>query len=221
MSDFDFEPIPGLPAYLPKGERLLWQGAPDWRHLSRSAFHARKIAIYFAILAVWSAATALTDARPILDAAGSALWLLGLGSAAVALAALLGWLTAKTTVYTITSRRLVMRIGIALPMTLNIPFSRIESAALKSAAGGRGDIAVTLLRPERIAFLVLWPHARPWKLGRPQPMLRALPNADRVAATLAGALAACLETAEQDAAATKAAPDCPTPAEQALAAAAS
>ena len=31
--DVDFEPVPGLPAPLPAGETLLWQGAPDWRDL--------------------------------------------------------------------------------------------------------------------------------------------------------------------------------------------
>jgi hypothetical protein len=29
----------------------------------------------------------------------------------------------------------------------------------------------------RIAYLHLWPHARPWKLAAPQPMLRCLPDA--------------------------------------------
>ncbi|MEM9764435.1 MAG: PH domain-containing protein, partial [Pseudomonadota bacterium] len=28
--DFRSEPVRGLPALLPKGERILWQGAPSW-----------------------------------------------------------------------------------------------------------------------------------------------------------------------------------------------
>jgi hypothetical protein len=32
---------------------------------------------------------------------------------------------------------------------------------------------------KRIAYLHLWPHARPWQLKRPQPLLRALPDAAR------------------------------------------
>ena len=51
--DFAFEPIRGLPDHLPKGERLLWQGAPDWRLLAIQAFHVRKVAIYFALIAAW------------------------------------------------------------------------------------------------------------------------------------------------------------------------
>ena len=33
--DFNFEPQPGLPAPLPQGEDLLWQGSPDARLLAR------------------------------------------------------------------------------------------------------------------------------------------------------------------------------------------
>jgi hypothetical protein len=31
QDDFAGEPIPGLPADLPEGEKLLWQGSPGWR----------------------------------------------------------------------------------------------------------------------------------------------------------------------------------------------
>ena len=49
--DFDFEPVRGLPQLLPKGERMLWQGAPRWQDLAVHAFHARKVIWYFAALA--------------------------------------------------------------------------------------------------------------------------------------------------------------------------
>ena len=54
MTEHDNEPIPGLPAMLPPGERILWQGAPDWRVLARTAFHTRLVAGYFALLALWA-----------------------------------------------------------------------------------------------------------------------------------------------------------------------
>ena len=34
MSEFDTEPVPGLPEQLPEGERLRWQGAPKWAALA-------------------------------------------------------------------------------------------------------------------------------------------------------------------------------------------
>ena len=38
---------------------------------------------------------------------------------------------------------------------------------------------------DRIAWLQLWPHARPWRLGKPQPMLRCVPQGAQVAKLLA------------------------------------
>ncbi|MGA2129178.1 MAG: PH domain-containing protein, partial [Xanthobacteraceae bacterium] len=54
--------------------------------------------------------------------------------------------------------------------------------------------------------LVLWPHVRPWHVARPQPMLRAVPDALRVAETLARAMVLAAESAEPEAGATGAAP---------------
>jgi hypothetical protein len=47
-----------------------------------------------------------------------------------------------------------------------------------------GDIAIELDGPDRIAYLHLWPHARPWELNRPQPMLRALADVAAVGSLL-------------------------------------
>jgi hypothetical protein len=81
--DFAFEPTPGLPEKLPEGENLLWQGSPDWRALARSAFHVRKVALYFALLLAWTMATDMMDGAPMADMAMSALWLLASGAIAV------------------------------------------------------------------------------------------------------------------------------------------
>jgi hypothetical protein len=186
--DFAFEPIRGLPDHLPKGERLLWQGAPDWRLLAIQAFHVRKVAIYFALIAAWQWTTAMADGAGFLEA-GAGLWMLGL-SAAVALGLLTGlaWLYARTTVYSLTSKRLVMRAGIALPVTLNLPLSLVENATVARRADGSGGIAFEVTRPDRVAWLVAWPNARPWHFNHPQPMLRALREVEPVARLVADAL---------------------------------
>ena len=51
QSDSEFEPIPGLPEELPEGERVIWQGRPDWRALARNVFKLKWLAIYFAVFA--------------------------------------------------------------------------------------------------------------------------------------------------------------------------
>lgn len=179
----------GLPEALPAGERILWQGAPRWQTLALRALHARKLAIYFGILLVWRGATALHDGRTPAEAATAVLWLLPLAAAALGLVLLLAWLSARTTVYTITDRRVVMRIGIVLGISLNLPHGRIASAALRTHADGTGDIPLQLKGDDRIAYVHLWPHARPWRFARTEPMLRAIPDAGAVAKILSRALA--------------------------------
>ena len=58
MTEYDHEPTPGLPGRLPGGERILWQGSPDRRTLTRTAFHALTVAGYFAVLTAIAAALA-------------------------------------------------------------------------------------------------------------------------------------------------------------------
>ena len=96
-------------------------------------------------------------------------WSEPLGDPAVAAIAMLwvmAWLTSKTTVYTITDRRVVMRIGIVLSITLNLPFARIRSADASVKSGPSGDIALALSGNDQIAYVHLWPHARPWRVAR-------------------------------------------------------
>lgn len=186
--DFAFEPVKGLPEALPDGERLIWQGAPRWQDLAIHAFHARKAFIYFVALGAVQGAVWLNAGNAISDTVIACLWFLVLGCAAGGLLAALAYASARTTVYTITSKRLVMRIGMALPVTINLPFRLIDGAAVKLLGNGSGDIAVTLARGHRVAYLLLWPHARRWHLSHPQPTLRCIPDADRVASILAAAL---------------------------------
>jgi hypothetical protein len=68
--------------------------------------------------------------------------------------------------------------------SLNVPYTSVGSAALAVYPEGTGDIPLALSTKDRLAYLVLWPHARPWKLKRPQPMLRSVPDAGRVAVIL-------------------------------------
>ena len=50
--DHDFEPAHGLPELLPAGEKILWQGSPQWLPLAYRVFHIRKLVLYFAALVV-------------------------------------------------------------------------------------------------------------------------------------------------------------------------
>ncbi len=189
MSEIQIEPIRGLPEELPPGERILWQGEPRPRALARHAFHVRSIAIYFSIFVVARGLTGLAEGRAAGDAIVHALMVVPLAAAGLGVLFLLAWVNARTTVYTITSRRVVMRYGVAIPMTVNIPFRIIGSAALKVHADGTGDVPLQLLGKDRLAYLHLWPHVRPWRFGDPEPMLRAIDDPGAAAQILSAAMA--------------------------------
>jgi hypothetical protein len=180
----DFEPQHGLPECLPAGERMLWQGSPDARLVFRHIFHGWKVALYFAVLLTWQVAAAVGEGAAWFDALRAAARVAVLYAVALGLLALLARLAARTAVYTLTTRRVVMRIGIVLTVSYNLPLRCIDAAHLHALARGHGDIALELKPATRIAWLHLWPHARPWRLRQPQPMMRCVPAAAAVAEQL-------------------------------------
>lgn len=188
-AEHEFEASHGLPAALPKGERIIWQGSPDVKSLTQHAFHVPKLAAYFALLLVLRGALAIADGVGFAEALRSVAILAPLAVIGVALVALIAWLVARSAVYTLTNRRVVMRVGIVLNITFNLPLKTIGSAGLKLHSDGTGDIPLTLTTDDNIAYPHLWPHVRPWQLKRTQPMLRCVPHAARVGQLLVEAAA--------------------------------
>lgn len=184
--DFAVEPVKGLPERPPEGEHILWQGRPDAWALTREALNLSWVAGYFVVLALWRFG-AVIDTMPAGRAFGAASPFLIMGAVVCALLAVVGYIQARATIYTLTNRRVAMRIGAALTVTLNLPYSQIRSAGLDLRRGGTGTIALDLTGDPRLSYLVLWPHVRPWQIRRPQPALRCIPDAERVARLLAEA----------------------------------
>jgi hypothetical protein len=194
--DYAIEPIRGLPEKLPAGEHILWQGAPSWWEMAKHAFHIRGAGIYFAILIAWRVGSHASNGG-VQGASLAVLSLLPIALTGLGLLGLLAWLCSQTSVYTITNRRIVMRIGVALPTAINIPFAVIGAAGLRQYKDGAGDIPLTLTGAGRMAYSNLWPHVRPWHLSSPEPMLRGLPKASQVADLLGEALAAAMPAGER------------------------
>ena len=121
---------------------------------------------------------------------------LAAGALALAILAGLAWLSARTTLYVVTTRRLVMKVGIALPIFYNVPFTQIGAATLRLHADGTGDLPVSLTDGQRIAYLTLWPSARPFRFTRPEPALRCIGDANAVARPSGGASRDAAEAAE-------------------------
>jgi len=191
---------------LPPGERVLWQGRPERRLLARHAFHVRKIAVYFAILFCVRAGFAIAGPNPAEEVLAAIPLFAAMCLAVIGIAQALAWLSSRTTVYAITDRRIVMRVGIVLPATLNLPLRLVESAELKRFADGSGDIALTVGGEDKLSYVHLWPHARAWRLGNAQPSLRGLGDVAAVGAVLRDAAGALVEPGAEPAVRTVAAP---------------
>lgn len=170
--EHEFEAAPGLPEPLPADERLIWQGAPQWRQVAVHVFHVRTLAMYFAAMMALQATYLLGE--PERHVVKPLLLSLVLSVMALSILSLMAWLTARTALYTLTNKRVVMRIGVVLTLTFNLPLRMLSGASLKIHADGTGDIALKLAGEDHIAWLNLWPHARPWVLRHPEPSLRCI-----------------------------------------------
>ena len=188
--DDHYEPVHGLPELPPEGEQILWQGAPHWSAIALHVFHLRAVAIYFGLLVVWKIVAGLSDGLGAAAALQSSLVVLIPTVAGLGLFGFLAYSVAKTTVYTITNRRVAIRAGVAISKTVNVPFKIIESAAARKRPDGTMDIPLKLTDGQKPAYLLLWPHVRPRQYSVVQPMLRGLINGEYVVQLLSQALCA-------------------------------
>lgn len=171
-----------LPAALPDGEHVVWQGSPSWWALARS-LHIKLVTVYMVVLLGWYVGDGLWhgEPAPLLHIARmSAIAIL-----AVVLFASYAFLVCWSTSYTATNRRLIIQSGIALPISFNIPFSILASIDWRASNDDSGDIVLSLEQGNKIGYLAIWPHARPWQLSQVHPMLRAIPQVKNVAGQLA------------------------------------
>lgn len=182
--------ISGIREPLPRGEIPLWEGQPETSALARYVLHVRLLAAYFVVLLAFSVYSAGPAGGDLL---ARVTWIVGLGAVVLGMAwGYAAWIR-RTTRYSITNRRVIIQKGAVLPSVANIPFRRIQNITFAQRAGGGGEIALELVPGARLGYTFLWPHARPWKLSRPQPMLRCLADVDEAADVLREAYAAFLE----------------------------
>ncbi len=184
--DFAVEPVEGLPERPPEGEEILWQGRPNWWQLTWESLSLPWIFGYFAVLAAWRFIS-VVDQMPLGQALGATVPFLILMAVVVALLCFVGYVQARSAMYTVTNRRVAMRIGAALTMTLNIPYTQMANAMLDLRKKGTGTVAFETMGDTRLSYLLCWPHVRPWHINPTQPALRCIPDAERVAELIADA----------------------------------
>ena len=187
--EHEFEAQPGLPEPLPKNESIIWQGKPELKSFAMHAFHLHWFALYFGVMIVLKAIAVSRSVGGWSEEWPGFAWALGLSLSALIMIGLLAYWSVNATMYTLTNRRLVMRIGIVLTITFNLPLKRLAQAGVHLYQDGSADIPIKLQAEDKIPFLHLWPHARAWKLAHPEPMMRCVPDGANVAQLFADAWA--------------------------------
>ena len=185
MREYEYEPINGLPEELPEGEAIVWQGAPQWTALANRVFQVRTLAFYFAALIGIHVIYKLMDGASSSHIWAGVTWQLTLAAVSLGLLTGAAWLYARSTVYTLTNKRLVLRSGVATPMMVNLPLEKVKSAGLRLCSDGTGDMLFTPTTDTKLYYLLLWPHVRLLGFRNIQPLFRGIPDAQNVARLLA------------------------------------
>jgi Bacterial PH domain len=182
--EHEFEPQFGLPERLPSDEFIVWQGSPDAGALASSAFHIKKLMLYFFFLIGLCAWPALESGAGLLAVLQAIKWIAPLALIGLASVWMLAYITSRTTVYTLTNKRVVMRLGIVLTVTFNFPLKQIASSDVRLLEKDFGDITMGLQGSDRIAWIHLWPSVRPWRISKPEPTMRAIADVQDVCVKL-------------------------------------
>lgn len=183
-AEYEFEAALGLPEPLPQDEMILWQGAPNWVSMAKHVFRLQWLSLYFAVIVIWQLISVAGNEGGLAAGWTSVALAFGLAVFGLILVGLMAYWSATEALYTLTNRRIVMRVGIVLTVTFNLPYKTLGSAGLRLYKDGTGDIPMQISSEDKIAYFHLWPHARPWRLATPEPMMRCVPDAKKVAAIL-------------------------------------
>jgi len=188
--EYELEAEYGLPEKLPETEKVIWQGSPNVWRTAKDIFYIRPVIGYFIFLVFYRIYDGIVLEHSLKAVIISTVWMIILSIVCIGLLGTLAFFTAKSAVYTITNRRIVMRIGMALTLSFNLPFKEIMSADYKAQKDGYGNIPLKVNQGTKIAYFHLWPHVRPMNFNHPEPMLRNIANVKEVADLLKQAWAA-------------------------------
>ena len=181
MTEYEDEPVEGLPDFLPEGETMVWQGRPTVAAMARRVFFIPHLALYFGLLIAGHTVYRLMEGVSAAQVMGTFVWQAGLAAIVLVLLAWLARSYAASVMYTLTSERLVIRSGVALPMMVNIPIEQITAADMRVYRDGTGDIVLTPVSYRKLYWVLLWPNVSAWYSRPIRPLLRGLAEPHRAA----------------------------------------
>ena len=185
MTEYEDEPVEGLPDFLPEGETMVWQGRPTVAAMARRVFFIPHLALYFGLLIAGHTVYRLMEGVSAAQVMGTFVWQAGLAATVLVLLAWLARSYAASVMYTLTSERLVIRSGVALPMMVNIPIEQITAADMRVYRDATGDIVLTPVADRKLHWVLLWPNVSAWYSRPIRPLLRGLAEPHRAADAIA------------------------------------
>ena len=175
---------------LPEDESLIWQGRPEAKAIATRAMYLWYVVAYLLGLALLRTGYLVMSDAPISEWSALLAWQLLASLFIVGVLLGLSLVYGKSTIYTLTNRRVILRTGAAVQIHVNFPLEQIASADLQVFSDGTGDIALKLENSDRLYWLLLWPNVRSWWVRPLQPLLRGLRDFELAASALASAASA-------------------------------
>ena len=172
---------------LPEDEMLIWQGRPEAKAIAIRAMYLWYVVAYLLGLALLRTGYLVMGDAPVSEWSALLAWQLLASLFVVGIILGLAAVYGKSTIYTLTNRRVILRTGAAVPIHVNFPLEQIASADLKVFSDGTGDIALKLENSDKLYWLLLWPNVRSWWVRPLQPLLRGLRDFELAASSLASA----------------------------------
>jgi hypothetical protein len=171
----------GFSEKLPQGEQLLWQGQPERHALAARAMYLKYIAFYLVALIAARTGYLILDGESVATWSGMLAWQVLASAFVMLLIVGLAVVYSRTTRYSLTNERLIIKTGAAITIHINLPLQQITAADLREYSDGTGDITLQVSRAEKLYWLLLWPNTRSWWIRPLRPVLRGLKDVQTVA----------------------------------------
>jgi hypothetical protein len=180
MSNIEIDRLPDeVGKSIPLGEKIYWNGKPNWKSFGYHAFGVKYFSIYFFVCALYSVSQIDSSFSFGAFFIKYAPYLIS-GILAGMILLFLAYLSARHTCYVITEKRIVIRTGVALVFLLNMPLKNILSIDMKALTKGQGNVIFKVQSKKRIPYLSCWPSVKSGSFLEPIPAFRSIRDIEKI-----------------------------------------
>jgi hypothetical protein len=148
--------------------------------------YLKYIAFYLVALIAARTGYLVVAGEPVATWSGMLIWQMLASAFVMLLIVGLAAVYSRTTRYSLTNERLIIKTGAAITIHINLPLQQIIGADLREYSDDTGDITLQVSQADKLYWLLMWPNVRSWWVRPLRPVLRGLKDAPTVAHLLAG-----------------------------------